>query len=94
MPRNRTTGAEARFYRTDALGPGSDLHSTAAWLQRCAPYCFPNEVALIVPDVGLRGDEPYLRLDTLKRLRNALTQGVTWSRTFTADGVSRQFAVD
>jgi hypothetical protein len=72
----------------------SDLRSIAAWLQRCAPYCFPNEVNVLVPDVGLRGDEPYLRFDTLKRLRNALTQGVTWSRSFTADGVSRQFAVD
>lgn len=72
----------------------SDLRSIAAWLQRCAPFCFPNEVRLRVPDVGLCVDEPYVRLDTLKKFRSVHTQlGVVWSRLYTADGVSRQFAV-
>jgi hypothetical protein len=72
----------------------SDLRSIAAWLQHCAPYCFPNEAKVRVPHVELRGDEMYLRLDTLKKPRSAHSQpGVTWTRSFTGDGVSRQFAV-
>jgi hypothetical protein len=47
-----------------------------------------------VPAIGLLGDEPYLRLDTLRRLRDVHNRpGVTWSRSFTGDGVSRQFSV-
>jgi hypothetical protein len=54
---------------------------------------FPNYV-LRVPAIGLLGDEPYLRLDTLRRLRDVHSRpGVTWSRSFTGDGVSRQFSV-
>jgi hypothetical protein len=71
----------------------SDLRSVATWVYRCPPYCFPNQVDVRVPDLGL-SDELYLRLDTIKKLRSVHTQpGVVWTRTFSGDGVSRQFAV-
>jgi hypothetical protein len=70
----------------------SDLRRIGDWLLRCPPYCFPNEVGAGVPDVSIRGDEIYLKLDTLKRLRG-VPSGMKWYRTFTTDGVTRQFSV-
>ena len=51
----------------------SDLRAIASWLYRCAPYCFPNEAHLRVPDIDL-DDVLYLRLDTLKKMRSIHTQ--------------------
>lgn len=71
----------------------SDLRAVASWLYRCAPYCFPNEAHLRIPDVDL-DDVLYLRLDTLKKVRSVHTQlSVVWTRTWSGDGVQRKFAV-
>ena len=72
----------------------SDLCAVANWLQRSAPFCFPNEEHVRVPDFGLWGDEPYLRIATLKHPRSVHTRpGVAWSRQFSGDGVAKQFSV-
>ncbi len=72
----------------------TDLCAVANWLKRCAPFCFPNEVHVRVPEFGLSGDEPYLRIATLKRPRSAYTRpGVAWSRQFSGDGVTMRFSV-
>lgn len=71
-----------------------NLSVICGWIESQPRYCFPNEYPLPIPDVTADGSVGIVNVGTIKKLRDVTKiRPITWSVSYTGDGVNRKFSI-